>query len=763
MSLILEVRVNGTVEPTSRPVLLVGSRLLFSASDVNTWRIVPPTELATRIDGTDYYDLAAIPNSTVTLDDSTQVVNVQLPIQALMPNTLTAGHAAPPMPSQATFGAFLNYDLALQHTPTGTHTTGLVDAAVSDDWGLAASSFLIGRSSVGGSFGDSHGATRLDTYYRMDDPVRLTRLTLGDSISQRASWSTPFRFGGVQFGTQFALQPGYISYPTPTLHGGSALPSTIEAYVNDTLRYQGRVNAGPFALNSVPMLTGAGDISFVVRDAMGVQRTVTTPYYVSSSLLRADLSSYSVEFGWTRLNYGLTSFDYGRPFTVGTWRHGLSDSATVEVHGEANTASQIAGAGLNWVWTPMGEFGLYGAASRGDAGTGTGTNNGNGTLWRASFAHIAPKWSFSASRQAASRNFTQIAWQDERRSASTEQQLIQGTSSHLVTQDQVFVGRSLGHFGSVGASYTALRYITDEKVRVLSLNWSKAVTRNAYLSTYVARSETNSGRVNSAGLTLTIALGERLTGSLGLQRQNGRNSYTADVTQIPPPDRGAGWRVQTARGDINSTQGQWDWREPWGTVGAQVVDLQGQTSTRLLASGALGYAGGLTFATQRSGDAFALVTVPNAPGTRVYRENQPVAKTDENGRAIVSGLRAWEVNQISIDNEDLSIAARVGSDTLQVVPRAKGVAAVRFDISQTRSGMATVRLPDGRPLPPGIDLTSTARETPLISGFDGAVQIDQPRTGERFEARWRDGTCSFVVGDVPAQGTFPQLGSYTCR
>lgn len=129
----------------------------------------------------------------------------------------------------------------------------------------------------------------------------------------------------------------------------------------------------------------------------------------------------------------------------------------------------------------------------------------------------------------------------------------------------------------------------------------------------------------------------------------------------------------------------------------------------------------------------------------------------------MTGLRAYESNRIGIDSTDLPIEAQVRSDTLQVVPRYKGVAIAAFDISHDTQVLATVHLPDGRPLPPGIDIWSGSRAASLISGYGGAVSIERPQAGEQFEARWRGGQCRFTLDPVLPRSILSGLGPYLCE
>ncbi|MBU2285025.1 MAG: fimbria/pilus outer membrane usher protein, partial [Gammaproteobacteria bacterium] len=670
--LVVEVRVNGAPSGMVRAARRPGGPALFSGDDLRAWRVRLPGGPATVIDGVPYYDLTPVAGATVEFDELAQASELHLPAEAFVDSAASAADSAAPPLTPSVFGTWLNYDLAVQKDGKGQSAAALVEAAASGEWGMASTSALVG-SATGAA--DGH-TVRLESTLRRDDPQRFTRLTVGDTIQQGAAWSTPFRFGGVQFGTQFRLRPGFVSYPTPTLQGGAALPSAVELYVNDTLRYQGRVDRGPFTLDQVPVLTGAGEMRFNVTDALGVTRTVLTPYYVSSSLLKAGLTDYSVDIGWTRLGYGTRSFDYGPPFAAGNWRRGLSDSMTAELHGEASTQTQAAGAGATWVWPSLGEFGLHAALSR-------STRSGSGHLVRATYARLGPDWSFSASRQIASAGFSQVATEDE--------------PARLRSQTQVFAGHTLGRLGNLGASFTEVRREGSERVRVLTASHSVSLGSRAVLTSYIARSQSSRQSATQIGFSLTIPLGERESTSVSVQRQSGRATVQAEVTRAAPPDEGWGYRLAAAGGEFGRTQAQALWRTGATELGAEVASDHGRGAARLTARGSVGLAGGIGFAAQQASEAFAIVTVDGAaPGLDIYRDNQPVARTDAAGRAVIGGLRPYEVNRLSIDSTRLSIDTQLRGDKLTVVPRQGGFAVAAFEVSNVRSATLTALQANGQ-------------------------------------------------------------------
>ena len=107
-------------------------------------------------------------------------------------------------------------------------------------------------------------------------------------------------------------------------------------FVNGSRIASQPVPPGPFTVNDVPLVSGAGDVQLVVRDPFGQQQVITQPFYASRRLLRGGLDEFQWSLGATRENYGLASFDYGSPLASGYLRSGISDRLTVETRFEAD-------------------------------------------------------------------------------------------------------------------------------------------------------------------------------------------------------------------------------------------------------------------------------------------------------------------------------------------------------------------------------------------------------------------------------------------
>jgi len=141
--------------------------------------------------------------------------------------------------------------------------------------------------------------------------------------------------GGAQVSRDFSLRPDLITYPVPTLAGSSAVPSAVDLYVNNVRQFSGTAPSGPFAINAVPSIRGAGEAVIITRDVLGRSVMTTVPLYIDSRLLVSGLTDFSVEAGFVRRAYALRSFDYaGDPSLSGSLRYGLTDRLTLEAHGE---------------------------------------------------------------------------------------------------------------------------------------------------------------------------------------------------------------------------------------------------------------------------------------------------------------------------------------------------------------------------------------------------------------------------------------------
>ncbi|MFC7690199.1 fimbria/pilus outer membrane usher protein [Paeniroseomonas aquatica] len=307
------------------------------------------------------------------LDERAQRLHVTVPPHLLRPSRLgPAGALEAGRPAlESAWGAVLNYDLigtGLLGSGLGRPGAGsqggpghgladrvlaqaLLDGRMFSPFGVAATSYL-GRADAGAA-----AFTRLESSWVFSEPDSMLRARAGDLVSSGLSWSRPVRLGGVQFSTDFAIRPDLVTFPTPTITGTVAVPSTVDVLVNGVRLLGQEVQPGPFEIRQLPVVTGAGEVSVVTRDASGQDVRRSLPIYASAAMLAPGLSSFSAEAGLVRLNYGLAGGDYRAPTGAVTYRRGLADWLTVEGHAETSLGHGAPGGGgvlAPWRWPVAG-------------------------------------------------------------------------------------------------------------------------------------------------------------------------------------------------------------------------------------------------------------------------------------------------------------------------------------------------------------------------------------------------------------------------
>jgi outer membrane usher protein len=303
---IVELRLND--QPDGTPLIVrrdADGTLLLKADDLPQLRLKTPSRGLLMVDGERYVRIDAAMGATTVFDAATQSVQVQLPPSAFQATRSSAISPDAPQVTTAGLGGFANYDLFGEQVDDQTSLGAILDLGVFGPRGVVTNS-LVGRHDD-----LRREAVRLDTTWTLDFPERLATLRVGDAISASGAWGRSVRFGGVQFGTNFSTQPTLVTTPLLYAQGEAIVPSTVDVFVNGRQVASQDVPPGPFTIDRLPPITGAGQMQVVVTDALGRQQVIAQPYYTGSTLLRAGLNEYSFEAGAIREDYGLNSSAYG--------------------------------------------------------------------------------------------------------------------------------------------------------------------------------------------------------------------------------------------------------------------------------------------------------------------------------------------------------------------------------------------------------------------------------------------------------------------
>ncbi|GAB3470386.1 fimbria/pilus outer membrane usher protein [Azotobacter salinestris] len=736
----LEVILNGQ---SSHMVVLAllepDNGLLLRAEDLRQLRLHTPQATPVRYAGEAYYPLAAYAGLRYHIDPSLLTLDLQAPANLFEAIRLSGDKFDDNSPMPSPLGAYFNYDLSSTQASNDHSSSELFELGAFNGWGSGGSSFLARQQSeeVGDPF------VRLDSNWRRDDPDNMRTLLLGDTASHGTSWSGGVRFGGLQWGTNFSTRPEFVTLPLQSMSGEASLPSTADLYVNDALRARRDIPPGPFTIDEVPVVTGSGEARLVIRDILGREQVITQSFYASSRLLRPGLQDYTVELGSIRENYGLSSNDYGRLVATATHRQGQTNYFTSEIHGQFLRDQQTVGAGGAWLLPWGGEINSAIAASRADGKAGQ--------LLTLGLQQQDRNVNFGINGQFASEHFVRLGISSE---------------SNPLPARQMNAYISVAGFGSGSFSLNYIqqdyRLQEQEDVEFISVGYSQGFGKWGYFSLSALHFLDNHETSFSLNFTLPLNGFERTTASINASHRADRREGTLQLQRSLPMGSGFGYRLKAGLGDSDYREGSLSYQNDFGTYQLATTNSYGQSSTRVDASGGVALLGGGVFASRRISDSFAVVELPGFSNVRVYAENQEVARTDDNGRALLPRLRSYERNKIRIEQADLPIEANIGKLEQIAIPYARSGVVLGFEVERSRNAFFRIKLENGEILPLGAVVTlEDGRVFPV--GLRGEVFLTRLNSSNRLAVEWRGQHCEIMLEVPESDEPIHDLGSFLCH
>jgi outer membrane usher protein len=728
-------------------VLDVDGALHATQEAFDAWRVMRPAGApAFSYRGELWYPLGAVPGYEAQFDTPTQSLRLRFSSNAFAATRLSGPGDDRPAITPPLFSVFANYDLSYTHSETrGTQATkdlgALTEIGVSGGLGVLTTSG-VGRNLAEDDALAARSFVRLETTFTRDFPQHNTTLRLGDSITRQGTWGRQVYFGGVQFGRNFALSPGFVTQPIPVISGQSTAPSTIELFINDSLRQTSTVPTGPFTIENYPLLTGTGQARIVVRDLLGRETVTVQNFFSSSYLLRQGLTDWTAQGGALRRNLGTESADYGEAFASGVYRYGLSNNLTLEAQAEASESVRGGGLGVS--------AGLFGQVLGQAAFAGSTTDSGeDGYLWMLGAEHLSLRHGFTLHAEAATREYRRIGQDD-----------VFPTYNRQVLASYTYFSESFGHFG---VAYGRVNLFDTGSVSTYSANYTVRIGERSSLTLSATRVHGVSDS-SAIGFNLLIPLDARTTAAaVATRRENGTDAYVSASRSLGI-ESGFGWRALAGkRFDEGYGEAGLYYQGRRGFLSADAAASEDQQTVRLGAQGGLVAAGGSVFVSRKLLDSFALVEVPGYPDVGVGFQSTVLTRTDPNGKALVPQLAPYRRNAVRLDPSELPISAELDNIEIVVVPPARSGVRVAFPVRSGRGALITIHLDDGGVAPAGaeIELVGDPKEFFVARRGEAFVTGLQPKNTLRL--KWGGASCSFDVELPPGdKDEIARLGPYVC-
>jgi outer membrane usher protein len=670
-----------------------------------------------------------LPGLTYEYDRPNQRLVLAVPA-SLRPNQ-HLGYAAPgPVQVNRDTGLLLGYDVYAQQYQ-GKYDASL---ATSLRWfGRAGTLELSGISRAGTQ---SSGYERLDSRWTYSDPDRLWTWTAGDLINGGLSWTRPVRMGGLQWRRNFGVRPDLVTLPIPRFSSSAVVPSSVDLYINNVKQLGAEVQDGPFVIDSLPRINGAGEATLVVRDASGRVSYTTLPLYVDNRRLARGLSDFSLEAGKLRVGYGDDGDRYASDLAAsGSWRRGVTDTFTLETHGEATSGLRLGGVG--GAWAPGNRWGLVTAAYARSAGASNGNQRTLGYQWNGARYGMELQWQ---RRSAGYRDLgSRVVAHHDREVPDPLFPGGGGVPIHspdysIVAQDRATVWMPVRQ-GNV--AFTWLRWQDSEQTRSLtrSLSWSQSIGSRLSLS-MSAYDDEQSGR--GISVVLSLPLGERLSASANSEHANGRTTAVASLRQDAPYEGGWGWQVIAGDRGGAYAQGSATVRGRYGDAWFGAESYRGQVNRFLQGGGSVVVMDGQVLPSRRISDSFALVSTSGVADIPILSENRTYGRTNARGYLLLPDMRGWQRNRVAINPDELGADYRLGVLEQFATPADQAGALVRFEMQHVHPLRVVLRGPDGGFVPAGSRGTLDTGARVLV-GFDGEAYLDDVAGTSSIRIDTKDG------------------------
>jgi outer membrane usher protein len=530
--------------------------------------------------------------------------------------------------------AFLNYQAS--HRVSGA--SGAHAWSFPLETGVRVGEWL-GLSTFNANSGpQGHDFTRLNSTLLLDESKHVRRIEVGDILAYSGRLGGSRSLGGIRIASNFALDRSIAVTPRHEIDGVLETPSDVEVYVNRVLVRRDHLAPGPFRYSSLPIPMGLGEVSLVIRDAFGRERTVAVPFYEAPELLMPGLSNYSWSLGFERRGLGIRSFDYGEPMLLGTHRIGLTRATTIGIGIESDRSTQVLSPSIVWGVGSLVAIQAVLATSRDQ-----GTNGAGGAV---NVLRNGGRLSADLSAEGYSRHYV--------------------TLSSRRGLDRLRLGWSLGFgveaksMGSLSLRLSRAETYDRPPQEKASLSWTRGLRHDLLL---VAGCEANRDprRVVGAFAQLNLQLGSLRSALVGLGREEESERATITLQQGTPLGTGMGYELQTnvaespTGGQVTAGMASTTLQGEHGRYSAHLWTGTGSNNWDASIAGSLALVDHGLFLSRPISDGFALVRVGSIPGVPVLVQNQKIGTTSHSGRLLIPEVVSNSETRITLDPRRIPI------------------------------------------------------------------------------------------------------------
>lgn len=603
-----------------------------------------------------------------------------------------------------------------------------------------------GQYTTSTSYGQTFSSfRRMNTSIVVNNRQKADKTILGDIQSSSDSGFTGVYMGGVQFSKDYSLRPDLITYPSVSLNGTAATPSTLDFFVNGYQRTETKVGSGPYVINNIPFINGDGTMTVVTTDQTGQKTLTTIPFNVQTDMLRSGLSDYNFSLGGLRYNYGQADERYRNLAFSGTYRHGLTDNATMIYHVDQTRNLTGVGSGVQYNMNKLGRIDV----------TLGGSRQGNDSGLR---EYI----NYSKNFPSATLNITHV------HSDSAYKELANYASDYnqAETSDQIFYSQTLkNNLGYVGTGIIELHSGCGRRQTIANVSYSTTFRNNITLALSYSR-EISQIHSESTMLSISLPVGNAVSFSQEVVHSGRNNDYISSLSENSQSVLGVDWNLNYEADNSFSMQQNYKnisayWKNAHSTIGGGAYGYQILSPWESV-TGSMVVMDHSIFFSRELGNAFAKVDTSGIAGVPFYLNGSPKGYTDSHGIGFISDIVPYQKNEITISPEHLPQNIVPEKTESQVfLPEESGYT-VKFPV-ENMANMLIIRVHDtsGKSPPPSSAIENTSGRTIGWTGYSGIAELpsNDGSVNHFYRIQYGNGrSCSFNTTGIHDAG----IHSVTC-
>ena len=598
--------------------------------------------------------------------------------------------------------------------------------------------------------------TRLETSLIIDNIDKIERIQVGDFNAKGAFFINSFRAGGIQIGTNFKLNPTFITYPLPDFAGSTAIPSTIDIYIENTKIYSNNLNPGPFEIKDIPVLSPEGNLKIVIKDILGRVKVVNLPYITSHQLLKEGLSEYAISVGALRKNFQLKDFAYGRLFLNTFYKKGLTNKISLETGAYLENKH-----GYSFGLSPIFLTNSFGTVKPELAFSYNNKTNSLGNLY-----------GFSYSKKFKYINFN-INY------LTSDKEFVKPISVYGYEKENIrlFSGIYLPKIGNIGISYLDRKYYstlsnTISSSKNINVSFTRMLFNRIILSLTYSFNKLDGKNNNLFRGIISMPLGGQIVTSLQYQNNDNQHQINLNYSLNKKSSKGL-----YSRGSFYYLQDEfrlennlsYDFEKTSTYLGISYSSKKREStnvSYRTGISGSIILLDGDIYLRRKIERSFAIIKIePPVENVEVKVNNRLVGKTTKNGTLFLPYLSPYYPNEIRINPDSLDMKTIIKKNITSFIPYEKHGYVLKFESQKVNSIRLKIFLPNQEFPPAGIDVNVDGKKAGIV-GFKGKTYIENITEGKHIiSIDYMGKECKFTIEikNDTLKKIIPFIGNYTCK